>query len=258
MKYHRRLLQYTVVILAFLGEQTGTVTAAMQIALITGGNRGIGKEVCRQLASLGDYTVILASRDISKGQQAVQDLGFSDEIIIPVELDVTSESSIRNAKQIVAQRYGRLDLLVNNAGINYDSWQRTISADIKNVQETMETNLYGPWRCSMTFMDLLQKSSNPRIVNVSSGAGSVTGGMGSGTPAYSVSKAALNALTQKLASELPRFKVNAVCPGWVATDMGGAGGAPIEQGGASVLYACTLDSKGPTGGIYRDGKPTNW
>ena len=120
-------------------------------------------------------------------------------------------------------RYGRLDVLVNNAAISYDTWQRAITADLAVVREAAETNLYGPWLMVQRFLPLLRASGHPRIVNVSSEAGSLTS-MGGGTPAYTASKAALNALTRMLAAELrsERFLVNAVCPGWVATDMGGA------------------------------------
>ena len=230
-------------------------TATRTIALVTGGNRGIGREVCRQLKDLG-YTVVLGSRNADKGQVVAEELG-GPPLVRSVELDVTSTESVQNAQKFVEKEFGVLDVLVNNAGINYDTYQRTVSADLDNVRETMETNLYGPWSCTMIFRSLLEKSSNPRVVNVSSGAGSLTG-MGGGTPAYSISKAALNALTIKLAAELPNMRVNAVCPGWIATDMGGAGGGPIEQGGQSVVYAATLPQDGPTGGFFRDGKPTVW
>jgi NAD(P)-dependent dehydrogenase (short-subunit alcohol dehydrogenase family) len=127
------------------------------------------------------------------------------------------------------------------------------------VQQALDTNLLGAWRMCETFIPLLQHSQHARIVNVSSEAGSLTG-MGGGTPAYTVSKTALNALTRMLAAELrnARILVNSVCPGWVATDMGGAGGRPVADGAASVVWAVLLPDAGPTGGFFRDGKPLPW
>jgi NAD(P)-dependent dehydrogenase (short-subunit alcohol dehydrogenase family) len=123
----------------------------------------------------------------------------------------------------------------------------------------METNLFGAWRTALALLPLLRQSPRPRIVNVSSGSGSLAD-MSAGTPAYSVSKAALNALTRILAAELrsERVLVNAVCPGWVATDMGGAGGRPVADGAASVTWAVLLGDDGPTGGFFRDGRPVAW
>ena len=130
----------------------------------------------------------------------------------------------------VGERHGRLDVLVNNAAIDYDTWQRAIDADLAVVREAAETNLYGPWLMVQQFLPLLRASEHPRIVNVSSEAASLAS-MGGGTPAYTASKVALNALTRMLAAELRRdhVLVNAVCPGWVATDMGGPGGRPVRS-----------------------------
>lgn len=127
------------------------------------------------------------------------------------------------------------------------------------MQEAVETNLYGPWRMAQMFLPLLRHSQHGRIVNVSSEAGSLAS-MGGGTPAYSITKAALNALTRMLAAELrgEHILVNAVCPGWVATDMGGSGGRPVKDGAASVVWAVTLPDDGPTGGFFRDGKALKW
>ena len=150
---------------------------------------------------------------------------------------------------------------MNNAGINYDTWETVEKADIDGtVMETITTNLLGSWRICQAFLPLLRKSRAGRIINVSSESGSLAN-MGAGPPAFQVTKAALNALTRTLAGELrgSRILVNAVCPGWVATDMGGAG-APrsVREGAAGIVWAATLPDNGPTGGFFRDGKPLPW
>lgn len=224
------------------------------VSLVTGANRGIGREVCRQLAAR-DHTVLLTARDGSAAQAATSDIPGT----VPLRLDVTDAESIAAAAREVAHRFGKLDVLVNNAAISYDTWQRAISADLSVVREAAETNLYGPWQLIEEFLPLLRASEHPRIVNVSSEAGSLTS-MGGGTPAYAVTKAALNALTRMLAAELrgEGILVNAVCPGWVATDMGGPGGRPVAEGAASVVWAAVLPDNGPTGGFFRDGRPLPW
>ncbi len=223
------------------------------VSLVTGGNRGIGREVCRQLAARG-HTVILTARSAEAADEAAQPIGAT-----PLPLDVTDAGSVTAARREVEARYGHLDVLVNNAAISYDTWQRAATADLAVVREAAETNLYGPWLMVQEFLPLLRRSAHPRIVNVSSEAGSLAG-MGGGTPAYTASKAALNALTRMLAAELrgDGILVNAVCPGWVATDMGGPGGRPVADGAASVVWAAVLPDSGPTGGFFRDGKPLPW
>src|SRR4051812_26906638 len=193
-----------------------------RIALVTGGNRGIGFEVCRQLTGKG-FIVIVTARDAAKAEAAARKLAKAG-IVESLALDVADASSIGKAAAEVSSRYGRLDVLVNNAGINYDTWETAEKADINGtVMETIATNLLGPWRVCQAFLPLLRKSASARIVNVSSESGSLAE-MGAGPPAYQVTKAALNALTRTLAGELSgaHILVNAVCPGWVATDMGGA------------------------------------
>ncbi|MDL4815284.1 SDR family oxidoreductase [Actinomadura opuntiae] len=219
------------------------------ISLVTGANRGIGLEVCRQLAERG-HEVLLGARDPGAAERAAKEAGAT-----PVRLDVTSEADIAR----VAADVGRLDVLVNNAAITYDTWQRASDADLDVVREAAETNLYGPWRLTQALLPVLRRSPHGRIVNVSSEAASLAG-MGSGTPAYSASKVALNALTRMFAAELRAdgVLVNAVCPGWVATDMGGPGGRPVADGAAGVVWAATLPDGGPTGGFFRDGRPLPW
>jgi NAD(P)-dependent dehydrogenase (short-subunit alcohol dehydrogenase family) len=224
---------------------------AADVAVVTGANRGIGLEVCRQLAQLG-YEVVLGARDPAKGRAAAPDLEVC-------ALDVASDASVTAAAAWVAERHGRCDVLVNNAAILYDTWARASSADLAEVHEALETNLFGAWRTTLAFLDLLRRSPRGRIVNVSSEGGSLAG-MRGGSPAYRVSKAALNALTRTLAAELrgDGILVNAVCPGWTATDMGEHGGRPVSAGAASVVWAVTLPDDGPTGGFYRDGRPLSW
>lgn len=229
-----------------------------RIALITGANRGIGFEVCRQLASRG-FVVLLAARDAAKAESAARKLENAGTVE-PLVLDVADAASVEKAAKLVADRYGCLDVLVNNAGINYDTWETAENADIDGtVQETIATNLLGPWRMCQAFLPLLRKSRAARIVNVSSDAGSLAR-MGAGPPAYQVTKAGLNALTRTLAGELHNagILVNAVCPGWVATDMGGSGGRPVADGAAGIVWAATLPDSGPTGGFFQDGKPLPW
>jgi NAD(P)-dependent dehydrogenase (short-subunit alcohol dehydrogenase family) len=229
------------------------------VALVTGANRGIGLEVTRRLARLG-FTVILGSRDAGKGEEAAELMKGEAPEVFARQLDVTDERSIEATRLWAEERFGKLDVLVNNAAILYDSWQRAAGADLNTVREAFETNTLGPWRMCREFIPLLRKSGHGRIVNVSSESGSLAV-MGGGTPAYSVSKAALNALTRMLADELKAagILVNSVCPGWVATEMGGRD-APrsVEEGAASVVWAATLPDGGPTGGFFRDGKPLAW
>ena len=230
-----------------------------RVALVTGANRGIGFEVCRQLAREG-FAVILGARDAGKGTEAAAVLAAEGLRVFPGRLDVTDRESVAGLERWTRERFGKLDVLVNNAAILYDSWQRAVSADLDVVREAFETNTLGPWRVCQAFLPLLRRGGRGRIVNVSSESGSLAG-MGGGTPAYAVSKAALNALTRMLADELrgEGVLVNSVCPGWVATEMGGPD-APrsVEEGAAGVVWAATLPDSGPTGGFFRDGEPLPW
>jgi NAD(P)-dependent dehydrogenase (short-subunit alcohol dehydrogenase family) len=221
--------------------------ASTPVALVTGANRGIGLEVARQLAARG-HTVIAGARDPSQ-------VPALDGDVRPVRLDVTDDASIA----AVRGELDALDVLVNNAAIHYDTWQSVLTADLDVVREALETNTLGAWRVAMAFAPLLVAGGHGRLVNVSSGGGALTG-MRDGAPAYSVSKAGLNALTLMLADALRRDRVlvNAVCPGWVATDMGGPGGRPVRDGASGVVWAATLPDDGPTGGFFRDGRPIPW
>ncbi|RUX97718.1 SDR family NAD(P)-dependent oxidoreductase [Mesorhizobium sp. M2A.F.Ca.ET.040.01.1.1] len=225
------------------------------MALVTGGNRGIGLETARQLAELG-FTVLIGVRDLAKGEAAVRKLGGKVEAI---ELDVAAPEAAVSAAAEVERRFGQLDVLVNNAAIHYDPSAQALQPDWTVIREAFETNVFGAWRVAAAFAPLLSASGHGRLVNVSSEGGSLAS-MGAGAPAYSTSKATLNALTRIVAAELrgSGVLVNAICPGWVATDMGGPGGRPVAQGAAGIVWAATLPDDGPTGGFFRDGKRLPW
>lgn len=214
--------------------------------------------MCRQLAAR-QYQVLLGSRDQAKGERAAAELAADRLKVHALQLEITNPQSIERAAALVSRDFGRLDVLVNNAATLYDTWQRAVDADLDQVRQALETNLLGAWRMTRVFLPLLRASEHPRVVNVSSQAGSLAS-MDDDTPAYRVSKAALNALTRMLAAELEgeRILVNAICPGWVATDMGGGGGRPVSEGAASVMWGVTLPDGGPTGGFFRDGRPLPW
>jgi NAD(P)-dependent dehydrogenase (short-subunit alcohol dehydrogenase family) len=227
-----------------------------RVALVSGGNRGIGLEIVRQLAGRG-ITVILGSREEESGRAAAE--GLSGDVVVS-QLDVTDEGSVARLAASVEGEFGRLDILVNNAGISNDDGQRGMNADLDRVREALEANLFGAWRLCEVAIPLMQRGGYGRIVNVSSGMGALED-MGGGSPGYRVSKTALNALTRILASELrgSGIFVNCVCPGWVQTDMGSPRAPrPVEEGADTPVWAATLPKGGPTGGFFRDRRPIPW
>jgi NAD(P)-dependent dehydrogenase (short-subunit alcohol dehydrogenase family) len=237
------------------------------LALVTGANRGIGLEVVRQLAQQG-MTIILAARTDDKARDAAAPLITAGLSVIPMHVDVTDEASVRQLAQRIEADFGRLDVLVNNAAAYVDWAEIASNADLSAVHAVLETNLFGAWRTTQALLPLIRKSAHGRIVNVSSGAGShvdpnfgLTTNRGS-SASYGISKAALNALTVKLAVELEgtSILVNAVCPGLTATAPGmeAMGARPPAEGAASVVWAATLPDDGQTGGFFRDGKPLGW
>ncbi len=227
-----------------------------RVALVSGGNRGIGLEICRQLADR-DIAVILGSRDEVSGKEAAENL--SGKVVVH-QLDVAEENSVDRLASFVEEEFGRLDILVNNAGISNDHGQRGANADLKRVREALEANLFGAWRLCKMAIPLMQRGGYGRIVNVSSGMGALED-MGGGSPGYRISKTALNALTRILASELrgSGILVNSVCPGWVQTDMGGSRAPrPVREGAGTLVWAATLPNNGPSGGFFRDRRPIPW
>ena len=227
----------------------------MPVALVSGANRGIGREAARQLAEDKGYEVILTARDEAKAREAAEAI---DGEVRPLELDVSDAASIESAAAAVSADPGRLDVLVNNAGIGADFGVAGVDPDFGAIQTTLETNFFGAYRLAVALLPLLRQSEHPRIVNVSSGMGGVAE-MGGWSPGYRVSKAALNAMTRILSTELEGngVLVNSACPGFVKTDMGTPLGAPksVEDGAAGIVWLATLPDDGPTGGFFRDGKP---
>jgi NAD(P)-dependent dehydrogenase (short-subunit alcohol dehydrogenase family) len=233
-------------------------SAQPPIALVTGAGRGIGREVARQLAERG-HVVILTARDGEKAAAAAREL--ADETagtVIPQQLDVADPASIEAMATALADDPGRLDVLVNNAGVVIDGGVAGTDPDFGAIQATLDTNFFGAYRVTVALLPLLRDSAHPRIVNVSSGMGGVAE-MGGWVPGYRVSKAALNAMTRILATELgdERVLVNSACPGFVASDMGAQWGASksVPDGAAGIVWLATLPDDGPTGGFFRDGKP---
>jgi NAD(P)-dependent dehydrogenase (short-subunit alcohol dehydrogenase family) len=232
-----------------------------RVALVTGASRGIGREVARGLAAAG-YEVLLSARTVEAAEGAAEGIAREHGVNIrPLVLDVSDPESIEAAAARVRDDQGRLDVLVNNAGIGTDFGVPGTAPDFDEMQRELQTNFYGAYRLTVALLDLLRASSHPRIVNVSSGMGGVAE-MGGFSPGYRVSKAAMNAMTRILSSELAGdgFLINSACPGFVNTDMGGPMGATksVEDGAAGIIWLATLPDDGPTGGFFRDGKPVSF
>jgi NAD(P)-dependent dehydrogenase (short-subunit alcohol dehydrogenase family) len=229
-----------------------------KIAVVPGSNRGIGFATVKELLNKG-YQVILTARKEQDGMAALNQLGRPAHLDFHT-LDVSDMNSINTIKEYVIEKYGQLDILINNAGINYDTWQSASNANLEEVQQTLETNVFGAWNMIKAFYPLMEKNKYGRIVNVSSGAGSLNE-MGSGTPGYSISKAALNVLTIKFAQELSNknILINSVCPGWVRTDMGGSS-APRspKEGSETIIWAAELPNNSASGKFFRDMKEIDW
>jgi NAD(P)-dependent dehydrogenase (short-subunit alcohol dehydrogenase family) len=234
-----------------------------RIALVTGANRGIGLEIVRQLARRG-LTTVLAARDLAKGQAAAASLSAEGLDVPAVAIDVTEGETVRAGVADVLGRFGRIDVLVNNAGILKEGFSpedaSVFEAPIDLVMQTFATNTVGPLRLIEAIVPGMRERGYGRVVNLSSGAGQLSD-IGSGFPAYRMSKAALNALTRLTAAELGpgAVKINAMCPGWVRTDMGGPNATrTVEKGAETAVWLATLPEDGPSGGFFRDRKPIPW
>jgi NAD(P)-dependent dehydrogenase (short-subunit alcohol dehydrogenase family) len=221
------------------------------VALVTGANRGIGREVAHQLAEKG-FEVVVSARDEANTREAAEEIGGR-----PLQLDVTEPGSIERAAEALREDPGSLDVLVNNAGVGIDFNVSGLDPDFEAIERTLDTNLLGAYRVTVAMLPLLRASKHPRIVNVSSGMGAVSD-MGGYAPGYRFSKAGLNALTRILANELEGegVLVNSACPGFVKTRMAGRWATkPVEDGAAGIVWLATLPDDGPTGGFFRDGEP---
>jgi len=237
--------------------------AEPRLAIVTGANRGIGLEIVRQLARRG-LNVVLASRDLAKGEAAAARLALEGVEVPVIAIDVTDGESVRAGVADVLSRFGRIDVLVNNAAILKEGFNpedaSVFEVPIDLVMLTFATNTVGPLRMIEAIVPGMRERGYGRVVNLSSGAGQLSG-IGAGYPAYRMSKAALNALTRLTAAELGPgdIKINAMCPGWVRTDMGGPNATrTVEKGAETAVWLATLPADGPTGGFFRDRKPIPW
>lgn len=238
-----------------------------RVALVTGANKGIGLEVCRQLAKMG-HQIILGARNIEKGQTAARMLQNEGLSVHAYKIDVTSESDIGGIKDFIVRTYGRLDVLVNNAGVLLDPPRHPPDAEgasifntkLDTIRASLESNTFGALQLCQNLVPLMTKNGYGRVVNVSSGMGQLSD-MNGGWPGYRISKVALNAVTRIVADETQSSNVlvNSVCPGWVRTEMGGqdADLSPAE-GADTIVWLATLPDGGPSGGFFRERRPIQW
>jgi NAD(P)-dependent dehydrogenase (short-subunit alcohol dehydrogenase family) len=224
------------------------------VALVTGSSRGIGFEVAKQLAAR-DFRVIVTSRKQTSAEAAATKIGRE---AIPHALDTSDASSIRELATWIKRDLGQLDVVVNNAGILLGAGTNILEISPETFETTMRTNALGPLLVTQAVAPLLRRSKSARVVNVSSGAGQISS-MTSYAPAYSISKAALNAITVMLANAMPHARVNCVDPGWVRTDMGGRNATrSVEEGADTIVWLATLPDDGPTGGYFHDRRRIAW
>jgi NAD(P)-dependent dehydrogenase (short-subunit alcohol dehydrogenase family) len=230
----------------------------MKTALVTGANKGIGREVARQLAVKG-FHVFVGARNPEAGLKAADDIAKESGKVTFLKIDVADNSSVAAAASEFSKISDRLDVLVNNAGIIVDGDDAILKITDEVLRKTLETNTLGALRVTRAFVPLLAKSKGPRVINVSSGGGQLTGGADGWSPAYCISKTALNGITSQLAAALPKFAINSVCPGWVRTDMGGRGATrSVEEGADTVVWLASDAPQELTGKFLRDRKEIPW
>jgi NAD(P)-dependent dehydrogenase (short-subunit alcohol dehydrogenase family) len=228
-----------------------------RVALVTGANKGIGFEVVRELARLG-LRVFIGARNAKAGRAAAEKLSTEGDVVF-LEIDVANAGSILRAAEELGKQADRLDVLVNNAGVLLDEDKDALTVTPEIFEATLRTNTLGPWLVAKAFLPLLKKSSEPRIVNVSSGGGQLDGGADGWAPGYCVSKTALNGVTVQLAAALSKFAVNSVCPGWVRTDMGGENATrSVAEGAATIVWLATDAPHELTGKFVKDRKVIPW
>jgi len=227
-----------------------------KIAVVTGANRGIGFEICRQLAHLG-MKVVLTARDEEKGREAAQKLQNDGLDVVFYPLDVTKEESVQRLAEWIEQTFSKVDILVNNAGIIVDRGYTAAQADIDKIKETMETNVYGPLRLCKALVPIMRKNNFGRIINMSSGAGALSR-IRTGQPGYCISKAAVNVVTKLLGNELldTNITVNSMDPGGVLTDMNPRGQRSVEEGADTAVWLATESTA--TGKFFSDRKEIDW
>jgi len=227
-------------------------------ALITGANKGIGYEVARQLAAKG-FHVFVGARNSSAGHAAAEAIAKNGGKATFLEIDVSDNASVSDAVREFSKIADHLDVLVNNAGIMVDGDDAVLKISDAIFRKTLETNTLGALRVTRAFEPLLAKTKTPRVINVSSGGGQLTGGADGWAPAYCISKTALNGVTSQLATALPKFAVNSVCPGWVRTDMGGQSATrSVEEGADTIVWLAADAPQKLTGKFLRDRKEIPW
>ena len=234
------------------------IKARMKTVLVTGANKGIGREVAGQLARKG-FHVFVAARNPDAGRKAADEIAKQSGKATFIEVDVTDNASVRAAAREFSKIADHLDVLVNNAGIMMDGDDAILEVSDNIFRRTIETNVLGALRATRAFAPLLVKSKAPRVINVSSSGGQLTGGADGWSPAYCISKTALNGVTSQLAAALPKLAVNSVCPGWVRTDMGGRNATrSVEEGADTIVWLASEAPQGLTGKFLRDRKEIPW
>jgi NAD(P)-dependent dehydrogenase (short-subunit alcohol dehydrogenase family) len=230
----------------------------VKTALVTGANKGIGREVARQLAREG-FHVFIGARNHKAGRKAVDEILKDGVKASFLEIDVSDNDSVTAATREFSKMADHLDVLVNNAGIVVGGDEAILELSDDLLQNTLETNTLGPLRVTRAFVPFLRKSKAPRVINVSSSSGQLTAGADGWAPAYSISKTAVNGVTSQLAAALPKFAVNSVCPGWVRTEMGGKNASrSVEEGADTIVWLASEAPQDLTGKFLRDRKEIPW